>query len=167
MLWTTENVFNITKVKPNRVWMCWLTPAVRHSGKLKQKLWVQDQPGLCSHLLLQNSPSLPKVNLVWNGKHDTILIMSNTKTKPKNLHVGTWACEMARWVTGFPEFSLGNPMLERERLLWAQVTLFYESREERATVALGRVSLFSASTPCLQWGRWITRWKGTAHLPAA
>lgn len=108
MLWTTESVFNITKVKTNRVWMCWLTPAVRHSGKLKQKLWVQGQPGLCSHLLLQKSPSLPKVNLVWNGIHDTILIMFNTKTKPKNLHVGTWACKMARWVTGLPEFSLGN-----------------------------------------------------------
>lgn len=82
----------------------------------KRQLWVQGQPGLCSHLLLQKSPSLPKINLVWNGLHDTILIMSNTKTKPQNLHVGTWTCEMARWVKGLPEFSLGNPHAGKRRM---------------------------------------------------
>lgn len=75
--------------------------------------------------------------------------------KPKNLHVGTWACEMARWVKGLPEFSLGNPHAGKRRttpVSWpphtAHVTLaspqyvFYKSKEERATVALGTVFTF-------------------------
>lgn len=169
MLWTTENVFNITKVKTNTVWMWWLTPAVQHSGKLKQRqLWVQGQPGLCSHLLMQKSPSLPKVNLVWNGLHDTILNMSNTKMEPKNLHVGTWACEMARWVKGLPEFSLGTPYAgKRKRTLVStcdsgQVpvsVLQVKGRESHS----GTWNVFHFSTHllpvCSEYG-WITWWKG-------
>lgn len=175
MLWTTENVFNITKVKTNTVWMWWLTPAVQHSGKLKQRqLWVQGQPGLCSHLLMQKSPSLPKVNLVWNGLHDTILNMSNTKMEPKNLHVGTWACEMARWVKGLPEFSLGTPCWKEKKdscehmWLWPGPSKCSTSQRKREPQwHLERFSLFYAFTSCLQWV-WMNHLvEGTAYLPAA
>lgn len=176
MLWTTENVFNITKVKTIRSGCggSHLQSSTLGSWSRRQ-LWVQGQPGLGSHLLLQKSPSLPKVNLVWNGLHDTILNMSNTKTKPKNLHVGTWACEMARWVKGLPEFSLGNPYAGKRKKTSVstcdsgQVTvsvLQVKGRESHS----GTWNVFHFSTHllpvCSEYG-WITWWKGTAYLPAA
>lgn len=164
--------------------MLWLTPAVLAlwETEAKRKLWVQGQPGLCSHVLLSKISLLAQSKPGRNGPHDTILTMSNTKTQPKTLWDGSvdegiarvqvrepawWrenrSCEWASTHhdacdSGIKCFclSLGKETIQRKT----------EPQRLRLTSLWTVFDFLYFSTVSSKYG-WIIWWKGNARLSAA
>lgn len=164
--------------------MLWLTPAVLAlwETEAKRKLWVQGQPGLCSHVLLSKISLLAQSKPGRNGPHDTILTMSNMKTQPKTLWDGSVD-------EGNQSSSEGTHMVERKPILWVglhtpwrtwlwALSVFCLSlgketiQRKTEPQRLRLTSLWTVfdflyfSTVSNKYG-WIIWWKGKACLSAA
>lgn len=176
MLWTTENIFNIAKVKTNRVWMWWLTSVVQHSGKLKQKTAMSSRPAWTRQpftaakisLTAQSKPGMERSTWFYPKyvKH------KNETQKPSCGHVGLWDGSVGNGITRVqfrepPCWKEKNDSCEH-RWLWPAPRKCSTSQGRREPQ--WHLDGFHFSTHllpvCSEYG-WIPRWKGTAYLPAA
>lgn len=160
MLWTTENVFNITKVKTNTVWMWWLTPAVQHSGKLEQKTAVSSRAAWTRQPFTAAKISLiaqSKPGMEWSTRYYPKYVKHKNKTQKLSCgHVGLWDDSVGKGIT---RVQFREPICWKEKKdfcehmwLWPGPSKCSTSQRKREPQwHLERFSLFYAFTSCLQW----------------